>query len=85
MLYHAKNGRIAIDDTTMDYIRFGNGQRNLIILPGLGDGLQTVRGTALPMAFMYRIFAKDFTVYAFSRINELPRGYTTRDMAGDLA
>ena len=85
MLYHAKNGTLPIGDTTMDYIRFGTGKRILIMLPGLGDGLRTVKGTALPMALMYRVFAKDFTVYAFSRKNELPQGYTTRDMARDQA
>ena len=85
MLYHAKNGTLSIGDTTMDYIWFGNGKRILIMLPGLGDGLRSVKGTALPMAFMYRLFAKDFTVYAFSRKNELPQGYTTRDMARDQA
>ena len=37
------------------------------------------------MAFMYREFCKNFTVYAFSRKNELPEGYTTRDMAKDQA
>lgn len=85
MLYNTKNGTVKIGDTTMDYIRFGTGKKNLIILPGLGDGLQTVKGTALPMALMYRIFAKSYTVYAFSRINVLPQGYTTRDMARDQA
>ena len=85
MLYHAKNGTLSIGDTTMDYIRFGTGKRILIMLPGLGDALRSVKGTALPMAFMYRAFAKDFTVYAFSRKNELPQGYTTRDMARDQA
>ena len=80
MRYHAKNGRI----TGMDYIRFGTGSRTLIILPGLGDGLRTVKGTALPMAWMYRVFAKDFTVYMFSRKSDLPQGYSTRDMARDL-
>lgn len=69
----------------MDYIRFGRGSRTLVILPGLGDALRTVKGTALPMAWMYRIFAKNFTVYAFSRKNALPVGYTTRDMARDQA
>ena len=49
MLYHAKNGTLKIGNDTMDYIRFGNGKRVLLILPGLGDGLQTVMGTALPM------------------------------------
>ena len=85
MLYNAKNGTLNIGNTTMDYIRFGSGQRTLVMLPGLGDGLRSVKGTALPMAFMYREFCKDFTVYAFSRKNELPEGYTTRDMAKDQA
>ena len=85
MLYNAKNGTLKIGDTTMDYIRFGSGERILVMLPGLGDGLRSMKGTALPMAFMYRVFARDFTVYAFGRKNALPEGYTTRDMARDQA
>lgn len=83
MLYKAKNGTLQIGGG-MDYVRFGTGQRVLVMLPGLGDGLQTVKGTALPMAWMYRVFAKPFTVYMFSRRNALPEGFTTRDMARDL-
>lgn len=85
MLYNAKNGTLKLGGTTMDYIRFGTGERILVMLPGLGDGLRSVKGTALPMAAMYRAFCRDFTVYAFSRKNDLPRGYTTRDMARDQA
>ena len=85
MLYNAKNGTVKLDGTDMDYIRFGSGARNLVILPGLGDGLQTVKGTAIPMSVMYRIFARDYTVWAFSRKNVLPEGCTTRDMARDQA
>jgi len=84
MLFSAKNGRLTLDGTAMDYIRFGTGNQVLIMLPGLGDGLRSMKGTALPMALIYRVFAKDFTVYAFSRKNDLPEGYTTRDMARDL-
>ena len=79
------NGYLSLDGTTMDYIRFGSGKKVLIILPGLGDGLQTVRGTAIPMSLAYGIFSKDYTVYGFSRKNDLPEGCTTRDMAEDLA
>lgn len=85
MLYNAKNGTLKISGTEMDYIRFGSGARILVMLPGLGDGLRTVKGTALAMAAMYRMFAREFTVYAFSRKNGLPEGYTTRDMARDQA
>ena len=83
MFGDVKNGVLDLDGAQMDYIRFGTGEGTLVILPGLGDGLRTVKGTALPMALMYRLFAKDFTVYAFSRKAPLPEGYTTRDMARD--
>ena len=85
MLYNPKNGTLRIDGTEMDYIRFGTGEKTLIMLPGLGDGLRSTKGTALPMAILYRAFTKAFTVYAFSRKNVLPEGYTTRDMARDQA
>ena len=85
MGFNAKNAEVKIGEATMEYIRFGAGPRMLIMLPGLGDSLRSVKGTALPMAIMYRIFAKDFTVYAFSRKSDLPAGYTTRDMARDQA
>ncbi len=83
MFFHAKNGTVKLRDAHMDYIRFGTGDKVLIMLPGLGDGLRSVKGTALPMAFMYRKFAKHYTVYAFSRKEPLPYGYTTRHMAED--
>ena len=85
MKNNVKNGILNLSGADMDYIRFGSGKRTLIMLPGLGDGLRTVRGTALPMALMYRMFCKDFTVYAFSRKEPLSNGFTTRDMAFDLA
>ena len=79
------SGRLALPNGQMDYIRFGRGQRVLIMLPGLGDGLRTVKGTALPMALLYRTFAKKYTVYAFSRREPLADGCSTRDMARDQA
>lgn len=84
MFYHAKNGNLRIDDTDMDYISFGNGKKTLVMIPGLGDGLKTAKGMAIPFAILYRGFAKNYTVYVFSRKNRLEEGYTTRDMAKDL-
>ena len=80
MLFHAQNGTAA----GADYIRFGTGKKTLIMLPGLGDGLRTTKGTALPMALYYRSLTKDYTVYMISRKANLPEGHTTRDMARDL-
>lgn len=85
MLYSAKNCNIKIGSTDMDYISFGSGDKSLVIIPGLGDALKTVKGTAVTLSFMYRLFAEDYRVYVFSRKNRLPQGCTTRDMAADLA
>ena len=84
MCISAKNGTLSIKGDTMHYVRFGRGSKTLIMLPGLGDGLTTVKGAALPMALMYRAYARRYTVYMFSRRNHLPKGYSTRDMADDL-
>ena len=84
-MLQAKNGTVKLNDGEMDYVRFGSGARILIMIPGLGDALRSVKGTAIPMALMYRCFAKDFTVYMFSRKRDLPKGHTTRDMARDQA
>jgi pimeloyl-ACP methyl ester carboxylesterase len=54
------------------------------MIPGLGDGLTTVKGMAIPFSIMYRKFAKDYKVYVFSRKNKLEEGYSTRDMARDV-
>ena len=80
-----RNGTLTLKNGRMDYIRFGKGERVLLMLPGLGDGLRTVKGTALPMALLYRRFAKKYTVYAFSRREPLAAGMTTRDMAAEQA
>ena len=85
MFYKAKNGALKLKNGEMDYIRFGTGSRVLVMLPGLGESLRSVKGTAIPMAVLYRIFARDFTVYMFSRKSPLAPGATTRDMAGDQA
>jgi len=84
MPFNCKNGTVRIADDTMPYIRFGSGSKPLIMLPGLGDGITTVKGKALPMALMYRCFARDYTVYMFSRRDHLPEGCSTLDMAHDL-
>ena len=69
----------------MDYVTFGKGNQPLVIIPGLGDGLQTVKGMAMPFSITYRILAERYKIYVFSRINELRQGYTTWDMAVDVA
>ena len=78
-----KNGCVNVGNTEMDYAAFGHGSRKLIVLPGLSDGLATVKGKAWLLASPYKRFFNDYTVYMFSRKNQMPEGYTIRDMASD--
>ena len=80
----ARNGHVDLPSGTQDYIRFGGGEKTLVMIPGVGDGFKTVRGMALPFALLYRSLAGAFTVYVFSRRRNLSPGMTTRDMAEDL-
>lgn len=85
MLWNAKNGCVNIGNTDMDYVSFGHGSKALVLLPGLSDGLVTVKGKALLLAKPYRMFFKNYTVYMFSRKNKMQEGYSIRDMAADQA
>ena len=85
MLWNAKNGSVAIGDTEMCWVSFGCGDKPFVILPGLSDGLMTVKGKALMLAKPYKLFFDKFTVYMFSRKNDLPAGSTIADMAEDQA
>ena len=80
-----KNGCVTIGDTDMYYVAFGAGPRKLVVLPGLSDGLATVKGKALLLWLPYRKYLRDFTVYMFSRKNAMPEGYTIEAMADDQA
>lgn len=78
-----KNGCVKIENTDMYYAAFGNGERHLIVLPGLSDGLATVKGKALLLMPAYKSFLKEFTIYMFSRKNVMPEGYSIEQMADD--
>lgn len=78
-----KNGCVTVGDTEMYYVAFGDGKRNLVVLPGLSDGLTTVKGKAWLLAPSYKRFFHEFTVYMFSRKNDMPEGYSIADMADD--
>ena len=84
MFNNAKNKEIKIDDISVYYVTFGKGKKNLIIIPGGGDGFKLVKGLAIPFSIMYKIFAKEYKVYIFSRRNKLNEGFSTEDMANDI-
>ena len=74
---------IKTDNFTMDFFRFGNGKKPLVILPGLS--IQSVMGAAQAVSDAYRSLADDFTIYLFDRRKNLPPVYTIYDMARDTA
>lgn len=78
------NGSIPIGDTHMDYVTFGKGTQPFILIPGLSDGLKTVKGAGLLLKHYYRRFAGLYKVYIFSRKNIMPDNYSTKEMADDL-
>ena len=80
-----KNDCLTLGKTEMHYVSFGKGDKKLVVLPGLSDGLATVKGKTWLLSFPYRKFFRDYIVYMFSRKNNMPEGYTIRDMANDQA
>ena len=85
MIRDARNGHVSLKETEMYYAAIGHGKRILVVLPGLSDGLATVQGKALLLAAPYRRFFERYTVYLFSRKNQMHAGYSIRQMAEDQA
>ena len=83
MLFHAKEFTLPIKDSQCDCIQFGNGPKPLIMIQGLNT--RSIKGAALSLACMYRIFTKDYTVYLFDRREDLPESVTVRELAADVA
>lgn len=74
---------VTTDAFSMDYFRFGDGEKTLVILPGLS--VQSVMGSADAVAEAYELLTDDFTIYLFDRRNELPSPYPVAEMAKDTA
>ena len=72
MAMHAENGTVKVKGRQVPYVRFGSGAETLVVIPGVGDGLKTVKGMAVPIALMYPTLWKRFTVFMFSRSEPLP-------------
>ena len=59
MIYNAKEEKLDINGIKMDYITFGKGTKPLVMIQGLNTN--GIKGAAISLAYMYRIFAKDFS------------------------
>ena len=83
MFLNAKEQRIEFNNMQTDYITFGRGMKTLIMIQGLNTN--GIKGAALSLAYMYRIFAKDYKVYLFDRRQDVREGITVRELASDIA
>lgn len=83
MLYNAKEARLTARGMEFDYITFGKGPRPLVMIQGLNTN--GIKGAALSLAWMYRLFAREYTVYLFDRRPVVQDGLTVREMAADVA
>lgn len=72
---------ITMNGVVMDYATFGQGERALVILPGIG--LKSVLPAAPAVEAQFHRLAACRTVYLFDRRRDLPEDYTVFDMADD--
>ncbi len=85
LLGNLEEGSVNIGNSEVEYVAFGRGKTPLVAIPGLSEGLRTVKGTGKMLWFMYRGFTRTHRMYFIGRKNELEMAYTTRVMADDLA
>lgn len=83
MLYHAREHMLNIQSGQMRYITFGNGSKPFVMIQGLNT--RSIKGMAVPLAYMYRIFAKEYQVYLFDRRENIEAGITVKELAEDIA
>lgn len=65
----------------MEYAKFGNGPRPLVVIPGLA--IKSVMKSASSLQVPYKMFTEDFTLYFFDRRKDVEPGYSLEDMARD--
>ncbi|MBE6971845.1 MAG: alpha/beta hydrolase [Ruminococcaceae bacterium] len=82
-MFHVKERKLKLPGLQMDYITFGKGPKPLIMIQGLNTN--GIKGTGIPLAFMYRLFARSFKVYLFDRRDTIKDGITVRELANDVA
>ena len=65
----------------MRYLRFGKGEKNLVIIPGLS--VKSVLEDANSIVSAYEAFTDCYSVYLFDRIENPHENYSIHDMAED--
>lgn len=74
---------VKTENFEMDYVKFGDGPKNFVIIPGLS--LKNVLHSASSVEVAYKDFKSEYTCYLFDRISNPPEVYSIAQMAEDLA
>lgn len=74
---------VKTDSFTMDYFRFGNGDRTLVVIPGVS--VQSVMNYTGAIEESYKLLTDDFTIYVIDRRKDMPPHYPISEMADDTA
>lgn len=77
-----ENQTAAVHAPAMRHISFGRGEKTMVVVPGLTIGYVTDNPQAIEAAFS--AFTDDYTVHLFDIRDDVPDGYTLRDMGEDL-
>ena len=83
MIYNIREDVLKVQDIKMNYITFGKGKRPLIMIQGLNT--RSIKGAGFSLAYMYRIFAKEYKVYLFDRRENVGEHVTVKELAEDVA
>ena len=82
MFYNTKEKILNVNNDRINYITFGRGKKNLIMIQGLNTN--GIHGSAIPLALMYRIFTKEYKVFMFERRSKLEPEITILELAKDI-
>jgi pimeloyl-ACP methyl ester carboxylesterase len=67
----------------MDWLQLGRGAHTMVIVPGAGDGLWTVRQSALHLVWRYRRRLQNYRMLFLSRREPIPTGFAFQEYADD--
>lgn len=73
---------VNIPSGRLNYVSFGKGQKNLIIIQGLN--VRDLKGAGASLALMYKMFSKNYRVWFFDRRMVVKEGLTNWDLAEDI-
>lgn len=82
MFYGVIESNVDLPSGKLNYVAFGKGKKNLIIIQGLN--VRDIKGTGVSLALMYKRFAKDYRVYFFDRRTNDTKGLTNWELAEDI-